>query len=133
MNLSSIPPVVSLLAVMILVRNVASQDRTAAQVAVRPTDGVYETGYWKYQSVVLGRGTSDEKPVGKLSFKGKEVVGNKFDRIRTDFGEFMWSGTGCDEARWGWYRIDPRKKYAKWLRVRIDESREGPVWRTIKE
>ena len=133
MNFSSIPPVVSLLAVIILAPNLAAQDRAAAQVVMSPTDGVYETGHWKYQSVVLGRGTSEEKPVGKLSFKGKEVVGNKFDRIRTDLGEFMWSGSGCDESRWGWHRIDPQKKYARWLRVRIDESHEGPVWRTIKE
>ena len=133
MNSSNILRVLSPLAVMIPAANVAAQDKTAAQVAMNPTDSVYETGHWKYQSVVLGRGTSEEKAVGKLSFKGKEVVGNKFDRIRTDLGEFMWSGTRCGEARWGWYRIDPQKKYARWMRVRIDESREGPVWRTIKE
>ena len=103
------------------------------QVPMNPTDGVYGSGDWKYQLVVLGRGTQEEKAVGKLSFKGKEVVGNRDDRIRTAVGEFMWSGNACDESRWGWYRINPEKKYAKWQRVKIDESQSGPVWRTIKE
>jgi hypothetical protein len=105
----------------------------AGQVPMNPTDGVYGNGDWKYQFVVLGRGTPDEKAVGKLSFKGKEVIGNNYDRIRSPMGEFMWSGSACDQSRWGWYRIDPQKKYAKWQRVKIDESQNGAVWRTIRE
>ena len=108
--------------------------KEGAQVPMNPADGVYGKGEWKYQSFVLGRGTSEEKAVGKLSFKGKEVVGNRDDRIRTVLGEFMWSGNECEQSRLGWYRINPQKKYPRWQRVKIDASRTtGPVWTTIKE
>jgi len=105
----------------------------AAQPTLAPGDGVYESGDWKYQFIAFGRGTPEERAAGKLSFKGKEVVGLPFARIRTGLGEFQWAGYECPESRWGWYRIDPEKKYARWVRVRIDPSRRGTVWRTIPE
>ena len=105
---------------------------TPSQVPLDPEDGVYTTGEWKYQCLVLGAGTPEQKVTGKLSFKAKEVVGTPFARLRTQMGEFQWCGRECGTVL-GWYRINPEKKYAKWIRVRIDESKEGPVWRTIKE
>jgi hypothetical protein len=102
-------------------------------VPLSPTDGIYELGGWKYQLVLLEGGTAEERAVGKLSFKGKEVVGSPFARIRTELGEFMWSKSECDQPRWGWYQIDPKKKYARWIRVRIDQSQKGPIWKTVKE
>jgi hypothetical protein len=103
------------------------------QVPLTPTEGVFAAGDWTYQFVILGKGTPDERSVGKLSWKGKEVVGIPFARLTTEIGEFQWAGYKCDSEHVGWYRIDPRKKYARWIRVRIDQSRDGPVWVTTKE
>src|SRR5262245_26423052 len=54
---------------------------TPSQVPLNPEDGIYTTGEWKYQCVVLGAGTPEQKVTGKLSFKGKEVVGTPFARL----------------------------------------------------
>ncbi len=105
----------------------------AEQVPLNPVDGEYKAGDWTYQFIALGRGTADEKTVGKLSFKGKEVIGSEFARLRSELGEFMWAGYNCGQTQVGWYRINPQKKYARWIMVRIDESQPGPYWKTKKE
>ena len=105
----------------------------ADQVPLTASDGVHKVGDWKHQMVLLAQGTPDEKLVGKLSFKGKEVIGIEFARLRSELGEFMWAGYDCGQSRLGWYRIDPHKKYARWIMVRIDESQPGPYWKTKRE
>ena len=105
----------------------------AAQIPANPSDGLFVSGPWKYHFVVLQQGTPDETAIGKLSFKEKEVFGIPFARIQTELGWFQWAGYERGGPRWGWYRIDPGKKYAKWIRVRIDESKSGPFWKTVKD
>ena len=112
---------------------VCGTNTAAGQVPLNPTDGVYTEGDWTYQLVVLKRGTAAATGVGKLSFKGKEVVGSPFARLRNELGEFMWAGYECGTPRLGWYRIDPRKKYARWTMVRIDEAQQGPFWTVTKQ
>ena len=111
---------------------VVSSTSAAEQVPLNPVDGVYKVGDWTYQLISLGRGTADEKTVGKLSFKDKEVIGSEFDRLRSELGEFMWAGYNCGQSQVGWYRINPQKKYSRWTMVRIDESQQGPYWKTKK-
>jgi hypothetical protein len=103
-----------------------------AQGVGSDTDGVFQVGEWKYQLIVLGQGTPDQKAIGKLSFKGKEVFGGAYYRIVTDLGHFMWSPYACDAARCGWYRIDPTMLYSRWTLVRIDESENGSIWHPVE-
>jgi hypothetical protein len=105
----------------------------ARQAPLDPADGVYKAGEWQYQLVILNQELADKRAVGKLTYRGKEVIGIAFARITTDVGDFQWAGYGCESERMGWYRIDPQKKYARWVRVRIDESKVGPVWTVRKE
>ena len=67
-------------------------------------------GDWSYHSVVFAGGTAEEKGIGNLTYKGKEVVGNRFDRIRTDLGEFQWAGSIRDE-RWSAGRVRKRADF----------------------
>src|SRR5262245_25938993 len=106
---------------------------SANQIPLQPGEGSYSKGEWTYQLVILARGTTDERRVGKITFKGKEVVGIPDARLSTSLGEFQWAGYTCDTERVGWYRIDPTKKYARWIQVRIDTSRDGLLWTTIAE
>jgi len=103
----------------------------AAGQTILDTDGVFQLGQWKYQLLVLSQGTPDQKAIGKLSFKGKEVLGGPDYRIVTDVGHFMWFPYACEAARCGWYRIDPTKLYSRWTIVKIDEAEEGPIWHPV--
>jgi hypothetical protein len=104
--------------------------RPADQMPLDPAEGVYEAGAWRYQLVVLDEALPSRRAVGKLTYRGKEVLGIAFARITTDLGQFQWAGYGCDWVHVGWYRIDPETKYSRWIRVRIDEAKNGPV-RTV--
>src|SRR5216684_2187713 len=73
-------------------------------------DSILQAGQWKYQLLVLNQGTTEQKAIGKLSFKDREVVGSPDHRLVTDLGSFMWSPYSCEATRCGWYKIDPMKK-----------------------
>ena len=95
-------------------------------------DGIFQSGDWKYQLMVLGQSTSQPKSIGKLSFQGKEVIGSPYHRIITDLGQFMWSSYSCEQFRCGWHKIDPTKKHSRWVIAKIDDSEQGPVWHTVE-
>src|SRR5215475_8210709 len=88
-------------------------------------DRVYEKGDWKYQVLVLAGGTTARKTIRELTFRNKEVIGDVYHRITTDLGQFMWVSYDCEGSRCGWYKIDPKRKYPRWTRVKIDESEQG--------
>jgi hypothetical protein len=104
---------------------------TGAQVTTN-ADGTVRSGQWKYQLMLLNQGTPEQESVGKLSFMDKEVIGGPYHRISTPLGEFMWAPYTCERSRCGWYRINPKKKYSRWVRVKINESEEGPVLHTVE-
>jgi hypothetical protein len=103
----------------------------AEQVSTN-ADGIFESGEWKYQLVLLNQGTSQQMSIGKLSFKGKEVIGGPYHRITTNLGQFMWSPYTCQNSRCGWYKINPKKKYSRWIKANINESEHGPAWHTVE-
>jgi hypothetical protein len=84
---------------------------------------------WRFEEV--GIKGAQEKLVGRLWYKKKEVIGQLDDRINTDVGVFMWRPQRCDLPQCGWYRINPQKKYPRWRIVVIDESEKEPLWHPV--
>jgi hypothetical protein len=61
----------------------AATARAGEQVPLDPVEGIYEQGEWRYQLVILNQGLEARRSVGKLTFRGKEVVGSAYARIAT--------------------------------------------------
>jgi len=84
---------------------------------------------WRFEQVGI-KGAQD-KVVGRLWYKKKEVIGQLRDRINTDVGVFMWRPQHCDLSECGWHRINPQKKYPRWRIVVIDESEQDSLWHPV--
>jgi len=71
-----------------------------------PRDEIKEDGEWRLVTVVLLKNTRSQKIIGKIEYRGREVLGTPNHTLITPFGSYTWRAPYDQGYRSGWISND---------------------------